>query len=61
MDKYKKELSAWEKEKYRQKYEFCVTESDLDADKRLTDDVEIVVSLIKITTSIDFRYSKTRL
>ena len=44
MDKYKKELAAWEKEKYRQKYEFCITENDLDADKRLTDDVEIVVS-----------------
>ena len=43
MDKYKKELAAWEKEKYRQKYEFCITENDLDADKRLSDDVEIVV------------------
>ncbi|XP_078326129.1 cilia- and flagella-associated protein 65-like isoform X1 [Crassostrea virginica] len=42
MDKYKKELAAWEKEKYRQKYEFCITENDLDADKRLSDDVEIV-------------------
>lgn len=28
MDKYKKELAAWEKEKYRQKYEFCITEND---------------------------------
>lgn len=46
MDKYKKELAAWEKEKYRQKYEFCITENDLDADKRLSDDVEIVVGVI---------------
>lgn len=46
MDKYKKELAAWEKEKYRQKYEFCITENDLDADKRLSDDVEIVVCVI---------------
>ena len=41
MDKYKKELAAWEKEKFRQKYEFCITENDLDADKRIYDDVEI--------------------
>lgn len=46
MDKYKKELAAWEKEKYRQKYEFCITENDLYADKRLSDDVEIVVGVI---------------
>lgn len=47
MDKYKKELAAWEKEKYRQKYEFCITENDLDADKRLSDDVEIVVGFLE--------------
>lgn len=46
MDKYKKELADWEKEKYRQKYEFCITENDLDADKRISDDVEIVVCVI---------------
>lgn len=40
------ELAAWEKEKYRQKYEFCITENDLDADKRLSDDVKIAVCVI---------------
>ena len=53
MDKYKKELAAWEKEKYRQKYEFCITENDLDADKRLSDDVEIVVGFFKSTCRVN--------
>lgn len=46
MDKYKKEFVVWEKEKFRQKYEFCIIENDLDVDKRIFDDVEIVVCVI---------------
>ncbi|OWF45565.1 hypothetical protein KP79_PYT24425 [Mizuhopecten yessoensis] len=38
---YKKRLQNWEKERERQKYEFTITEDDLDADKRLPNNVEI--------------------
>ncbi|CAH1790082.1 unnamed protein product [Owenia fusiformis] len=37
MAKYNKKLAAWEKENERQKYEFTITENDLNADQRLPD------------------------
>ncbi|KAK3083386.1 hypothetical protein FSP39_021362 [Pinctada imbricata] len=42
MDIYKEKLQAWEDEKYRQTYEFNITEHDLNADKRLTSAVEVM-------------------
>ena len=32
---YKNRLAEWEAERLRQKYEFTITENDLDADKRI--------------------------
>lgn len=41
---YKARLADWEAERRRQKYEFTITEDDLDADKRIGSP-EIVVSV----------------
>ncbi|XP_069108657.1 cilia- and flagella-associated protein 65-like isoform X1 [Argopecten irradians] len=41
MREFNTKLQKWEKERERQKYEFTITENDLDADKRLPNSVEI--------------------
>ncbi|XP_041374433.1 cilia- and flagella-associated protein 65-like [Gigantopelta aegis] len=41
MGEYRRKLKEWEDEKERQKVEFIITEDDLDADKRIPNEVEI--------------------
>ncbi|XP_064598008.1 LOW QUALITY PROTEIN: cilia- and flagella-associated protein 65-like [Liolophura sinensis] len=42
MKKYRTKMAEWEREKERQMYEFTITEDDLDADKRVGANVEIL-------------------
>ncbi|KAL4217273.1 hypothetical protein ACF0H5_023724 [Mactra antiquata] len=62
---YKERLSEWESERMRQKYEFTITENDLDADKRIGSPEErgpsrhkSMEESLKLNESADFgRYS----